>query len=204
MKTNKKKRQINNIFDSDNDDIMINQHHHHHNNDADGLDNVDDRLYKISIYPIGWLKDERLYRSFENNEVKFILPSDYKNRINILVLHQNRYIRKESIFNSFYNLQLGSSVRTSICPNEYGDKFIGLLEIKNQRFRFIKINLETVRPFEMKEIKLADYELNFNLESVLKEFLHEQTHAILDKIKNNFLDEIKKYYLFKILFHTKK
>ncbi|SOV20520.1 double-strand break repair protein MRE11,putative [Plasmodium sp. DRC-Itaito] len=193
---------------------------------------------KISIYPIGWLKDERLYRSFENNEVKFILPSDYKNRINILVLHQNRYIRsaygnntknfikesfipkfidlviwghehfskpflEESIFNSFYNLQLGSSVRTSICPNEYGDKFIGLLEIKNQRFRFIKINLETVRPFEMKEIKLADYELNFNLESVLKEFLHEQTHAILDKIKNNFLDEIKKYYLFKILFHTK-
>ncbi|SPJ08169.1 double-strand break repair protein MRE11, putative [Plasmodium sp. DRC-Itaito] len=193
---------------------------------------------KISIYAIGWMKDERLYRSFENNEVKFILPSDYKNRINILVLHQNRYIRntygnntknfikesfipkfidlviwghehfskpylEESIFNSFYNLQLGSSVRTSICPNEYGDKFIGLLEIKNQRFRFLKINLETVRPFEMKEIKLADYELNFNLESVLKEFLHEQTHAILEKIKNNFFDDIKKYFLFKQLFHTK-
>ncbi|CDO62175.1 double-strand break repair protein MRE11, putative [Plasmodium reichenowi] len=193
---------------------------------------------KISIYAVGWMKDERLYRSFENNEVKFILPSDYKNRINILVLHQNRYIRnaygnntknfikesfipkfidlviwghehfskpylEESILNSFYNIQLGSSVRTSICPNEYGDKFIGLLEIKNQRFRFLKINLETVRPFEMKDIKLADYELNFKSESVLKEFLHEQTHAILEKIKNNFSDEIKKYFLFKQLFHTK-
>ncbi|CRG93334.1 double-strand break repair protein MRE11, putative [Plasmodium gallinaceum] len=190
---------------------------------------------KISIYAIGWMKDERLYRSFENNKVKFVLPSDYKNRINILVLHQNRYIRntygnntknfikesfvpkfidlviwghehfskpylEESIFNSFYNLQLGSSVRTSLCPNEYGDKYIGLLEIRNERFRFLKINLETVRPFELKDIRLGDFNLNFKEEKILKEFLHEQTNIILNDVKKNLNEEIKKYYLFKKLF----
>ncbi|CRH03066.1 double-strand break repair protein MRE11, putative [Plasmodium relictum] len=190
---------------------------------------------KISIYAIGWMKDERLYRYFENNKVKFVLPSDYKNRINILVLHQNRYIRntygnntknfikesfvpkfidlviwghehfskpylEESLFNSFYNLQLGSSVRTSLCTNEYGDKYIGLLEIKNERFRFLKIKLETVRPFELKEIRLSDYNLNFKEETILKEFLHDQTNTILNNIKENLYEEIKKYYLFKKLF----
>ncbi|KAI4840920.1 double-strand break repair protein MRE11 [Plasmodium brasilianum] len=190
---------------------------------------------KISIYAIGWIKDERLYRSFENKQVKFVLPLDYKRRINILVLHQNRYIRnsygnntknfikesfipkfmdlviwghehfskpylEESLFNSFYNLQLGSSVRTSLCANEYGDKYIGLLEIKKERFRFLKINLETVRPFEMKDIRLSDYNLNFKEESILNKFLHEQTSQILNKIKENFYEQVRKYYLFRKLF----
>ncbi|CXH86901.1 double-strand break repair protein MRE11, putative [Plasmodium berghei] len=189
----------------------------------------------ISIYAIGWIKDERLYNYFENKNIKFIIPEDYKNRINILVLHQNRYMRntnsnnsknfikesfipsfidlviwghehnskpqlEESLFHTFYNLQLGSSVRTSLCVNEYGDKYIGLLEIKNERFRFLKINLETVRPFELKEIKLSNYDLNFNDEYVLKQFLHDQTNSILDKIRKQLLNQIKNYYLFKKIF----
>ncbi|ETB60677.1 hypothetical protein YYC_02298 [Plasmodium yoelii 17X] len=189
----------------------------------------------ISIYAIGWIKDERLYNYFENKNIKFIIPEDYKNRINILLLHQNRYMRntnsnnsknyikesfipsfidlviwghehnskpqlEESLFHTFYNLQLGSSVRTSLCINEYGDKYIGLLEVKNERFRFLKINLETVRPFELKEIKLANYDLNFNDEYVLKQFLHDQTNLILDKIRKQLLNKIKNYYLFKKIF----
>ncbi|CAD2084502.1 double-strand break repair protein MRE11, putative [Plasmodium vinckei brucechwatti] len=189
----------------------------------------------ISIYAIGWIKDERLYHYFESKSIKFIIPEDYKNRINILVLHQNRYMRntnsnnsknfikesfipsfidlviwghehnskpqlEESIFQTFYNLQLGSSVRTSLCVNEYGDKYIGLLEIKNERFRFLKINLETVRPFELKEIKLANYDLDFNDEYVLKQFLHDQTNLILDKIRKHLLDQIKNYYILKKIF----
>ncbi|CAD2084520.1 double-strand break repair protein MRE11, putative [Plasmodium vinckei lentum] len=189
----------------------------------------------ISIYAIGWIKDERLYHYFESKSIKFIIPEDYKNRINILVLHQNRYMRntnsnnsknfikesfipsfidlviwghehnskpqlEESIFQTFYNLQLGSSVRTSLCVNEYGDKYIGLLEIKNERFRFLKINLETVRPFELKEIKLANYDLDFNDEYVLKQFLHDQTNLILDKIRKELLNQIKNYYILKKIF----
>ncbi|SCL96280.1 double-strand break repair protein MRE11, putative [Plasmodium chabaudi chabaudi] len=189
----------------------------------------------ISIYAIGWIKDERLYHYFESKSIKFIIPEDYKNRINILVLHQNRYMRntnsnnsknfikesfipsfidlviwghehnskpqlEESVFQTFYNLQLGSSVRTSLCVNEYGDKYIGLLEIKNERFRFLKINLETVRPFELKEIKLANYDLDFNDEYVLKQFLHDQTNLILDKIRKQLLNQIKNYYILKKIF----
>ncbi|GAW79099.1 double-strand break repair protein MRE11 [Plasmodium gonderi] len=190
---------------------------------------------KIAIYAIGWIKDERLYRAFDNKRIKFMLSDDYKKRINILVLHQNRYVRcahgnnlknyikesfipkfidlviwghehyskpylEESLYNSFYNLQLGSSVRTSLCTNECGDKYIGLLEIRNERFRFLKIQLETVRPFEFKEIRLANYNLNFKDESILKQFLHEQTNNILTNFQQNLFEQVKKYYLFRKIF----
>ncbi|SCA48227.1 double-strand break repair protein MRE11, putative [Plasmodium ovale] len=192
---------------------------------------------KISIYAIGWIKDDRLYRSFEKKEVKFILPEDYKGRINILVLHQNRYMRnsygnntknyikesfipdfidlviwghehfskpylEESMFNKFYNLQLGSSVRTSLCTNEYGDKHIGLLEIKNERFRFLKIKLETVRPFELIDIRLSNFNINFKDESILNNFLHNQMDTILAQIKENLQEQVKRYYLFKRLYYA--
>ncbi|ANQ06062.1 Dna repair exonuclease [Plasmodium coatneyi] len=190
---------------------------------------------KIAIYAIGWIKDERLHRAFEEKKVKFMLPSDYTSRINILVLHQNRHMRcaygndlknfikesfipsfvdlviwghehfskpylEESSFQSFFSLQLGSSVRTSLCANEYGDKYIGLLEIRKERFRFLKIQLESVRPFELKDIRLANYNLNFNEESVLKQFLNEQVNAILETLQLSFREQVKRYYLFRRAF----
>ncbi|KJP89179.1 hypothetical protein AK88_01057 [Plasmodium fragile] len=190
---------------------------------------------KIAIYAIGWIKDERLHRAFEQKQVKFMLPNDYENRINILVLHQNRHMRcaygndiknfvkesfipnfvdlviwghehyskpylEESLFKSFFSLQLGSSVRTSLCTNEYGDKYIGLLEIRKERFRFLKIQLESVRPFELKEIRLANYNLNFNDESVLKQFLHEQVDNILQSFQLSLREQVKRYYLFRRAF----
>ncbi|EUD64750.1 double-strand break repair protein MRE11 [Plasmodium inui San Antonio 1] len=190
---------------------------------------------KVAIYAIGWIKDERLHRAFEKKQVKFLLPNDHACRINILVLHQNRYMRcahgndlrnfikesfipnfvdlviwghehfskpylEESSLQSFFSLQLGSSVRTSLCTNEYGDKYIGLLEIRKERFRFLKIQLESVRPFELKEIRLANYHLNFNDESVLKQFLHEQVSTILDTFQLSLREQVKRYYLFRRAF----
>ncbi|VUZ93304.1 double-strand break repair protein MRE11, putative [Plasmodium vivax] len=193
---------------------------------------------KIAIYAIGWIKDERLHRAFEEKKVKFMLPSDHACRINVLVLHQNRHMRcahgndfknfikesfipsfvdlviwghehfskpylEESSFCSFFSLQLGSSVRTSLCTNEYGDKHIGLLEIRKGRFRFLKIQLETVRPFELKEVRLASYNLNFSEESVLKRFLHEQVDAILEGFQLSLREQVKRYYLFRRAFLRK-
>lgn len=52
--------------------------------------------------------------------------------------------------------QPGSTVATSLCEGEAKKKAVGVLEIYKDTIRFKVRNLRTVRPFEIREVKLAD------------------------------------------------
>lgn len=65
---------------------------------------------RLAIYGIGNIRDERLYRSFENNKVKFLIPENMNDSewFSILLFHQNRKkgnfggtLSKDSIPESF-------------------------------------------------------------------------------------------------------
>lgn len=65
---------------------------------------------RLAIYGIGNIKDERLYRSFEKNKVKFMIPENINDSewFSILLFHQNRKkgnfggtLSKDSIPESF-------------------------------------------------------------------------------------------------------
>ncbi len=56
----------------------------------------------------------------------------------------------------FYITQPGSSVATSLSEGESKKKHIGLLEIHKEEFRLKPIPLNSVRPFVMASIALAD------------------------------------------------
>ena len=105
---------------------------------------------KLALYGLGWIRDERLYRSFQQKKVKFYRPKDAKDEwFNLFVIHQNRnqhHTKKNSISESmlrgffdvviwgheheckvvpqksaegdFDVMQPGSSVVTSLIPEE--------------------------------------------------------------------------------------
>ncbi|XP_026535689.1 double-strand break repair protein MRE11 [Notechis scutatus] len=56
----------------------------------------------------------------------------------------------------FYVCQPGSSVVTSLSPGETARKHVGLLHIKDKKMKIQKIPLQTVRPFYLEDLVLAD------------------------------------------------
>jgi len=106
---------------------------------------------------------------------------------NIFVIHQNHvkhsettYVPEESIDKSmdlvfwghehdcqidpvhnskqeFYVTQPGSSVATSLCEGETGQKHVGILHVRGKEFKIDKIPLKTVRQLIWKDIKLCDH-----------------------------------------------
>eukprot|EP01027_Heterolobosea_sp_BB2_P013458 GEZU01019418.1.p1 GENE.GEZU01019418.1~~GEZU01019418.1.p1 ORF type:complete len:585 (-),score=173.85 GEZU01019418.1:826-2580(-) len=46
---------------------------------------------KLALYGVGWIRDERLYKAFQQKKVKFYRPKEYKDEwFNIFMLHQTR------------------------------------------------------------------------------------------------------------------
>lgn len=135
---------------------------------------------KIAIYPLSHLKDLRLYRAFLQNKISFLKPADSESWYNILVVHQNRIKRREKEYlpeefiDSFFDLviyghehdtfyykniqkgfdliQVGSSVRTSLCEAELKEKFVYLVD----DLKIKPVKLKTVRKFVMDQIKIDD------------------------------------------------
>ncbi|KFO29213.1 Double-strand break repair protein MRE11A, partial [Fukomys damarensis] len=62
----------------------------------------------------------------------------------------------------FYISQPGSSVVTSLSPGEAVKKHVGLLHIKGRKMNMQKIPLQTVRPFFMEDVVLANHPNIFN------------------------------------------
>ncbi|KAG0441974.1 Double-strand break repair protein MRE11 [Dictyocoela muelleri] len=148
---------------------------------------------KIAIYVLSHVKDVRLHRAFLTNRVSYLRPDDYEDWYNILVVHQNRIPRREKDFlpeefldqmfdlviyghehDTFYYknvqkgftmIQVGSSVRTSLCEAESKEKRVYLVE--NGVIKPIRLN--TVRPMVMDQIKV-DCE---NYEEVVKNKIDE-------------------------------
>jgi len=106
---------------------------------------------------------------------------------NIFVIHQNHvkhtettYVPEESIDKSmdlvfwghehdcqidpnynaaqeFYVTQPGSSIATSLCEGETGQKHVGILRVRGKEFKIDKVPLQSVRQMIWKELKLCDH-----------------------------------------------
>ncbi|PKK77355.1 double-strand break repair protein MRE11, partial [Rhizophagus irregularis] len=114
---------------------------------------------KLNIFGIGNVRDERLHRAFNNNQVTWCKPDNIDDYVNLMVIHQNRvphspknYIPENMLpefldivfwghehdcrilpeTNSQRNfdvIQPGSPVATSLCDGEAITKYVGILEI---------------------------------------------------------------------------
>ncbi|KXN70006.1 Metallo-dependent phosphatase, partial [Conidiobolus coronatus NRRL 28638] len=118
---------------------------------------------KVALYGIGNVRDERLYRTFRNNNVNFYPPEDRDEWYNILVVHQNRIAHSDTNFlpeaflpkwmdlviwghehqcipnveynseRSFQVLQPGSSVATALSIGEADRKHAFILEVDSEK-----------------------------------------------------------------------
>jgi double-strand break repair protein MRE11 len=160
-------------------------------------DNIDDvtlkpiliqkGITKLALYGMGNIRDERLYRTFQQKKVKLLRPSEDRDSwFNLFVLHQNRvahspknYVHEEmidnflnfilwghehecvitpqqSVIGEFFISQPGSSVATSLSEGEAKPKYIGIMEIYQDKFRLNPIPLTTVRPFIIDDVVLSE------------------------------------------------
>ena len=62
----------------------------------------------------------------------------------------------ESTTQKFWITQPGSTVATSLSPGEAGDKFVGILEIRDDMSRMVPLKLNT-RKFLHEDLTLDDY-----------------------------------------------
>lgn len=151
---------------------------------------------KIAIYAIGHIKDRRIYNAFLSGKVRYSRPvgDDW---VSILVVHQNRVFRKdeylpEDLIDPFIDLviygheheslhlqhrnfdviQCGSSVRTSLCEGEAGDKFAYIVDVTD-KMRINRIKLETVRPFVMDSIKIMEGNADLIIRDKMDELLEK-------------------------------
>ncbi|XP_008486269.3 double-strand break repair protein MRE11-like, partial [Diaphorina citri] len=83
---------------------------------------------KVAIFGLGYVKDERLCNMIKHNKVKYMKPTDDKDIIYILVLHQNRpergtvkNIAEDSIPSFFHFILWGHEHECRIKP-EYNTK----------------------------------------------------------------------------------
>ncbi|CAI5773373.1 double-strand break repair protein MRE11 isoform X1 [Podarcis lilfordi] len=93
----------------------------------------------------------------------------------------------------FYVSQPGSSVVTSLSPGEAAKKHVGLLRIKGKKMNMQKIPLQTVRPFYIEDIVLADHADIFNPDNpkvtqAIQAFCMEKVEAMLDNSERDRLD----------------
>ncbi|KZS02945.1 Double-strand break repair protein MRE11A [Daphnia magna] len=141
----------------------------------------------VSIYGIGSMNDDRLFRLFQEEKVFFEVPAELEDEwFNILVLHQNRArhgcksyagehflphfmhlvlwghehecrIEPEDSLDEFRITQPGSSVATSLSPGEAVPKHVGMLKVHKKDFCIEKLPLRTTRPFVFDTLSLDEF-----------------------------------------------
>jgi len=62
-----------------------------------------------------------------------------------------------NVHQNFYVTQPGSSIATSLCEGETGQKHVGILHVRGKEFKLRQIPLKSVRQFYWKDIKLCDH-----------------------------------------------
>ncbi|KAK9402501.1 double-strand break repair protein MRE11A [Crotalus adamanteus] len=96
----------------------------------------------------------------------------------------------------FYISQPGSSVVTSLSPGETVRKHVGLLHIKDKKMKMQKIPLQTVRPFYLEDLVLADYPDFFlpdnpKVTQVIQDFCMEKVEMMLENAERHRLGNSK-------------
>ncbi|ORD94643.1 MRE11 [Enterospora canceri] len=149
------------------------------NKACDGIEIEPIQLGSVALYALGYVKDAKLFRMLETNKIYY--NNLCNNNYNILMLHQNRaykegmYVPLEHIPSEFdlvifghehlsekvtgkhfEIIQVGSSVRTSLCLDERGDKYAYLVELEGKSARITRQKLKSVRPFYMDSMRLDE------------------------------------------------
>ncbi|KAF9917298.1 Double-strand break repair protein mre11a [Lobosporangium transversale] len=138
---------------------------------------------------------------------------------NLLVLHQNRVMHgpksyiPEAFLDDFINLviwgheheclidptynpqqgfhvsQPGSSVATSLSEGESKEKHVAILKICKGRFNIQKIRLQSVRPFIMSDVVLADHDLDPTNQQKVNRFISEKVRELVQKAKEEWTEK---------------
>ncbi|KAK5581926.1 hypothetical protein RB653_003506 [Dictyostelium firmibasis] len=132
---------------------------------------------------------------------------------NILVLHQNRvahnpknYVHEKMIesfidfvlwgheheclvnpqassVGEFHISQPGSSVATALSEGESKDKFVGLLEVHKNQFRFKPFPLNSVRPFIMDQIILGNSNIHPTQQNDVIQWIEQKVESMIELAK---------------------
>ena len=172
----------------------------------------------IAMYGLGAMRNERLYRTFSQNDVSFLRPEEEEEEaFNLFIIHQNRVKRGENSFVKpefippFMHLvfwghehdnqilptpvsvgketvlitQPGSTVATSLCDGEAGEKNVGILYVKGEKCIIEPRVLKSVRPFLCEEISLDDKVIDHDTEMVTS-YISAKMDDLLEKVGTTF------------------
>jgi double-strand break repair protein MRE11 len=83
--------------------------------------------------------------------------------------------------------QPGSTVATSLCEGEAKRKAVGILEIYKESYRFTVRHLKTVRPFEIREVELADQPgVDLRKPETIEKFLKQEVEDMIETASRSY------------------
>lgn len=172
---------------------------------------------KLALYGINNMRDERLQRIMRNGDATFQRPKG-DGFFNLLCIHQNHFRHTltsyvpEDFLPDFLNfvfwghehecipfpqynpttgfdtLQAGSSVATLLSEGETAPKHVFLLDIKDTEYSLTALQLQTVRPFVMRDISLQNE--NFvegpASKADILAFLVDQVEELIEQAKEQY------------------
>ena len=171
----------------------------------------------IAMYGLGAMRNERLYRTFSQNDVSFLRTEEEEEAFNLFIIHQNRVKHGEKSFIKpefippFMHLvfwghehdnqilptpvsvgdgtvlitQPGSTVATSLCDGEAGEKNVGILYVKGKECMIEPKVLKSVRPFLCEEISLDDKVIDHDSERI-SSYISAKMDDLLEKVGTTF------------------
>ena len=168
-----------------------------------GLSNIkDERLHRLfrqeAVHldipdetPNEWFNLFVLHQNRARHSNTNYIPENFIPDIFDLVVwgheHENRLVpefREFSEDHKFFISQPGSSVATSLCEAEAGQKSVGLLQVQGKNFKMDPIHLQTVRPMIFKTVSLME---------ASSDFTPPDLSGTDKEVQNKVEDALKKY-----------
>ena len=169
----------------------------------------------IALYGLGAMRNERLYRTFVQNNVTFLQTEE--EAFNLFIIHQNRVKHGEKSFIKpefippFMDLvfwghehdnqilptavtvgegavlitQPGSTVATSLCDGEAGEKNVGILYVRGKKCMIKPRVLKSVRPFLCDEICLEDKVIAHD-SARISSYIYAKMDDLLELVRKRF------------------
>ena len=104
----------------------------------------------------------------------------------------NPEYREFSDDHRFFISQPGSSVATSLCEAEAGEKSVGLLQVRGKDFKMDSIPLETVRPMIFKNVSLNEASPDFTPPDVSKCKTDKEVQAKVEESLKKYVENLLK------------
>ncbi|KAL4121253.1 hypothetical protein QTP88_013801 [Uroleucon formosanum] len=105
--------------------------------------------------------------------------------------HESLIDPVRGVSNSGYICQPGSTVATSMCEGEAGNKYVGLLTISGKYFKMEPLKLKTVRLMHFETIKLSECDEDVSTSKKTQEFVRRHIEDILLRLSLKYSDHPK-------------